>query len=111
MSQKKRKLVEKAFGWMKQDRPVRQMKVRGLKRVDWLFNFCAAAHNLLRHQQADPGRGLSGQKCLWRPENGLPRTHNNVVQPHQKCENARAADGKELIQQLFSASCSVGPEE
>lgn len=48
VSQKKRKLVEKPFGWMKQDRPMRQVKLRGLKRVDWLFCFCAAAHNLLR---------------------------------------------------------------
>lgn len=54
LSQRKRKLVEKSFGWMKQDRPVRQVKVRGLKRVDWLFNFCAAAHNLLRLSRLIP---------------------------------------------------------
>lgn len=48
ISQKKRKLVEKPFGWMKQDRPLRQVKLRGLRRVDWLFRFCAAAHDLLR---------------------------------------------------------------
>jgi len=48
VSQKKRKLVEKPFGWMKQDRPMRQVKLRGVRRVDWLFRFCAAAHNLLR---------------------------------------------------------------
>jgi transposase len=47
ISQKKRKLVEKSFGWMKHDR-LRQVKLRGLKRVDWLFRFAAAAHNLLR---------------------------------------------------------------
>lgn len=48
VSQKKRKLVEKSFGWMKQGRPIRQVKVRGLRRVDWLFRLAAAAHNLLR---------------------------------------------------------------
>jgi len=47
VSQKKRKLVEKVFGWMKQDR-LRQIKLRGLRRVDWLFQLAAAAHNLLR---------------------------------------------------------------
>ena len=47
LSQKKRKLVEKVFGWMKQDR-LRQVKLRGLKRVQWLFCLAAAAHNLLR---------------------------------------------------------------
>jgi hypothetical protein len=48
ISQKKRKLVEKVFGWAKQDRPVRQVKFRGRRRVDWLFRIVAAAHNLLR---------------------------------------------------------------
>lgn len=38
--------MEKVFGWMKQDR-LRQIKLRGLKRVDWLFQLAAAAHNLL----------------------------------------------------------------
>jgi len=47
LSQRKRKLVEKVFGWMKQDR-LRQTKLRGLTRVDWLFQLTAAAHNLLR---------------------------------------------------------------
>jgi transposase len=48
VSQRKRKLVEKVFGWMKQDRTLRQVKLRGLKRVDWLVQLTAAAHNLLR---------------------------------------------------------------
>jgi transposase len=52
-SQKKRKLVEKVFGWMKQDR-LRQTKLRGLKRVDWLFQLAAAAHNLLRMSKLIP---------------------------------------------------------
>jgi hypothetical protein len=47
LSQKKRKLVEKVFGWMKHDR-LRQIKLRGLRRVDWMFQLAAAAHNLLR---------------------------------------------------------------
>lgn len=53
LSQKKRKLVEKSFGWLKQDR-LRQVKLRGLKRVDWLFRFAAAAHNLLRLSKLVP---------------------------------------------------------
>jgi transposase len=48
VSQRKRKLVEKVFGWMKHDRTLRQVKLRGLKRVDWLVQLTAAAHNLLR---------------------------------------------------------------
>ena len=53
ISQRKRKLVEKVFGWMKQGR-LRQVKVRGRKRVDWLFQFAAAAHNLLRLSKLIP---------------------------------------------------------
>lgn len=51
ISQRKRKLVEKVFGWAKLDRAMRQVKVRGLKRVDWLFRLVAAAHNLRRMQK------------------------------------------------------------
>jgi transposase len=53
VSQTKRKLVEKVFGWMKQDR-LRQIKLRGLRRVDWLFQLAAAAHNLLRMSKLIP---------------------------------------------------------
>ena len=53
VSQKKRKLVEKVFGWIKQDR-LRQTKLRGLERVDWLFQLAAAAHNLLRMSKLIP---------------------------------------------------------
>jgi transposase len=53
VSQKKRKLVEKVFGWMKQDK-LRQIKLRGLCRVNWLFQLAAAAHNLLRMSKLIP---------------------------------------------------------
>jgi transposase len=53
ISQRKRKLVEKVFGWMKQGR-LRQVKVRGLRRVDWMFQLAAAAHNLLRMSKPIP---------------------------------------------------------
>lgn len=53
VSQRKRKLVEKVFGWMKQGR-LRQVKVRGLRRVDGLFQLAAAAHNLLRMSRLIP---------------------------------------------------------
>jgi transposase len=50
VSQRKRKLVEKVFGWAKLDRGLRQVKLRGLKRVDWLVPLTATAHNLRRMQ-------------------------------------------------------------
>lgn len=48
ISQKKRKLVEKIFGWGKLDSLMRQVKVRGVKKVDWMFRFLAVANNLAR---------------------------------------------------------------
>lgn len=50
LSRRKRKLVEKFFGWSKLDRGLRQVKLRGLRRVDWLMNLLATAHNLRRMQ-------------------------------------------------------------
>ena len=48
ISQRKRKLVEKVFGWAKLDSILRQVKVRGVKKVNWLFRLLATAANLLR---------------------------------------------------------------
>jgi hypothetical protein len=48
VSQKKRKLVEMVFGWGKLSSTMRKLKLRGLKRVDWLFRFLATANNLVR---------------------------------------------------------------
>ncbi len=48
ISLSRRWLVEKSFGWLKQTGPVRQVKLRRLHKVDWIFVFSCAAHNLLR---------------------------------------------------------------
>ncbi len=48
ISLSRRWLVEKGFGWLKQTGPLRQVKLRGLEKVNWLFVFSCAAHNLLR---------------------------------------------------------------
>jgi len=48
ISQTKRKLVEKIFGWMKVVAGLRKTKFRGRRRVDWIFSLGAAAFNLIR---------------------------------------------------------------
>jgi IS5 family transposase len=48
ISLSRRWLVEKGFGWLKQTGPLRQVKLRGLEKVAWLFVFSCAAHNLIR---------------------------------------------------------------
>jgi Transposase domain (DUF772)/Transposase DDE domain len=54
ISQKKRKLVEKVFGWAKLDSVLRQVKVRGLQRVDWFYRLTMAAYNLIRLRRLIP---------------------------------------------------------
>lgn len=48
ISQQKRKLIEQGFGWGKLIGPIRQVMVRGLKKVDQLFVLTMAAYNLTR---------------------------------------------------------------
>ena len=48
LSQQKRKLIERVFGWAKLDRPLKQIKLRGLKRVDWFYRLVVTAYNLMR---------------------------------------------------------------
>ena len=48
ISQRKRKLVEQAFGWMKTVGLLRKLHHRGGPLVDWIFTFHAAAYNLVR---------------------------------------------------------------
>ena len=47
-SQRIRKRIEEAFGWIKGVGGLRQTKLRGLVKVDWSFTFAAAAYNLVR---------------------------------------------------------------
>ena len=48
LSQRKRKLIEQDFGWAKTVGGIRQVMVRGLKRVDHLFVLTMTAYNLTR---------------------------------------------------------------
>lgn len=59
ISQKKRKLIEKIFGWAKLDSVLRQVKVRGLKRVDWFYRLTMAAYNLMRLRKLIPIEALA----------------------------------------------------
>ena len=38
--------VSKGFGWLKETGPLREVKLRGLHKIDWLFVFSCAAYNL-----------------------------------------------------------------
>jgi hypothetical protein len=65
VSLSRRWLIEKGFGWLKQTGPMRQVKLRGLHKVDWLFVFSCAAHNLMRLPRLIAQRAEQGlrQQC------------------------------------------------
>src|SRR5512147_1359347 len=48
MSQRVRKRIEEAFGWIKTVAGLRKIRFRGLARVDLAFTLAAAAYNLVR---------------------------------------------------------------
>ena len=56
-SQKKRKLVEQVFGWLKHTAGLRQTKFRGRRRVQWMFQLATAALNLRRMQRLAAATG------------------------------------------------------
>jgi transposase len=59
ISQRKRKLIERVFGWSKLDRPLRQVKLRGLDRVDWFYRLTIAACNLVRMSKLIPIQAMA----------------------------------------------------
>lgn len=60
ISQRKRKLIEQGFGWAKFVGPIRQVMVRGIKKVDQLFVLTMAAYNLVRMRTLAEIRPVAG---------------------------------------------------
>jgi len=54
ISQRKRKLVEECFGWIKTVGLFAQTRHRGVRRVGWCFAFLAAANTLVRLRRLIP---------------------------------------------------------
>jgi hypothetical protein len=54
ISQKKRKLIERAFGWAKLTAMLRQVKLRGRARVDWIYRLAMVGYNLVRMRKLIP---------------------------------------------------------
>ena len=54
ISQRKRKLVEQGFGWMKTVGGLRKLRHRGGPLVTWIFTFTAAAYNIVRMRRLLP---------------------------------------------------------
>ena len=59
MHQPKRKLIERVFRWSNLDRQARQVKLRGLDRVDWFWKLSITAQNLMRMRRLIPIESLA----------------------------------------------------
>lgn len=59
VSQRKRKLIEHVFGWGKLNRLLRQVKLRGLQRVNWFYQLTIAAYNLMRMRTLIPIQSMA----------------------------------------------------
>jgi transposase len=54
VSQKKRKWIERFFGWLKNTAQLRKTRHRGHRKLDWNFTLAAAAYNLVRIAKLSP---------------------------------------------------------
>jgi transposase len=54
MSQSRRPIIERAFAWLKAVAGMRKVKLRGLVKVSWLFQYAVAAYNLWRLPRLTP---------------------------------------------------------
>jgi hypothetical protein len=92
ISQRKRKLVEQAFGWMKAVGLRRKLRYRGVERVDWVFTFTAAAYNMSDCDDCCPStrdqRGPSDPASLSSAANG-PRSAAPAALPAPPASPAR----------------------
>src|SRR5271169_3324305 len=53
-SQSRRPIIERTFGWLKSVAGMRKVKLRGLEKVTWLFQYAVAAYNLWRIPRLKP---------------------------------------------------------
>ncbi len=65
VSQRKRKLVEEAFGWAKTVGGLRKVRHRGTRLVDWIFRFTMAAYNAPSLEELGPAIYTDDEKLRW----------------------------------------------
>ena len=53
-SEESRTIIDRAFGWLKTVAGMRKVKLRGLEKVSWLFQYAVAAYNLWRIPRLRP---------------------------------------------------------
>ena len=101
ISQRKRKLIEQVFGWMKTVGGLRKLRHRGGELVDWIVTFTAAAYNLVRL------RTLLGEGVVsMRPPRTRPRDTSNARSDKRDSRFMNTLDGLRFVPRVtFSSSC------
>ena len=79
--------MEKVFSWIKTVAGLRQTKLRGRRRVDWLFRLTAAAHNLVRMVKLSAGGAVRRPQCRQRRS-----------PPKRRAEEGQAASAKQVAE-------------
>lgn len=104
ISQRIRKRVEEAFGWMKTIGPMRKTKFRGCDRVGWQFTFTAAVYNLvrLRNLQAEVTSAMKRATTSRAAAGKHGRVDGWLGQISRKISLARSS---QLLITAFSAAC------
>jgi transposase len=59
-SQRRRKMIEEVFGWMKTVGLMRKLRHRGTNLIGWIFEFTAAAYNMVRMRRLLPAAPWGG---------------------------------------------------
>ena len=92
ISLSRRWLVEKSFGWLKQTGPLRQVKLRGLHKVDWIFVFNCAPHTTsCACQSSSPSKrrkafsSSAPERPLTVQQGSLARTDEGNNHPNKPC--------------------------
>lgn len=89
VSQQKRKLVEKVLGWCKLDRMLRQVKLRGLRKVDWLVRLVMTAQNLRRMVSLIYAQEVEGVVSLPPMKGRTERKKTESIPAEQAAKNRR----------------------
>ena len=113
MSQRKRKLIERVFGWSQAEyRRTAPGKAARTEKVDWFYRLTIAAYNLVRMRRLIPVQAMTrlGPTCLWRLRKRPPDAKNNrnptITQAKRREKLQPDAIGLGNIS--FSAAC-LGP--
>jgi hypothetical protein len=113
LSQRHRKKVEEGFGWGKTVGLLHKLRHRGVRRMDWVFTFTAAAYNLVRLRSLLPGavcplRGEPAPRAAMsaakHPPEGLRPSRSRYLRPAERLHSRRSAAVGSFVSSLLGVA-------